>query len=230
MWLLNSSIGKKVIMSVSGIILILFLLFHVSMNVTAVFSEEAYNSICSLLGANWYAVAASAVLAAIIVIHILYATVLTLQNRKARGNSPYAVSVRPKNVEWASQNMLALGIIVILFLILHLSQFWARMMFAELTGSEYVALGNASVSTHNGAAFILYFFSKWWVMALYLIWYVALWFHLSHGFWSAFQTLGINNRIWFTRWKVIGQIIVSIIFILFAFVSITFYLKGNGLI
>ena len=78
MWLLNSSIGKKLIMSISGIFLILFLLFHLSMNVAAVFSGEAYDMICGMLGANWYAVAATLVLAAGFVIHILYAFMLTV--------------------------------------------------------------------------------------------------------------------------------------------------------
>ena len=124
MWLLNSSIGKKLIMSVSGLFLVLFLLFHLSMNVAAAFSGEAYNMICSLLGANWYAVAATLVLAAGVVIHFVYAVLLTLQNRKARGNDRYAINARPKGVEWASQNMLVLGIIIILFMVLHLLQSW----------------------------------------------------------------------------------------------------------
>ena len=89
------------------------------MNVAAAFSGEAYNMICSLLGANWYAVAATLVLAAGVVIHFVYAVLLTLQNRKARGNDRYAINARPKGVEWASQNMLVLGIIIILFMVLH---------------------------------------------------------------------------------------------------------------
>lgn len=92
MWLLNSSIGKKLIMSISGLFLVLFLLFHLSMNVAAVFSGEAYNMVCSLLGSNWYAVAATLVLAAGVVIHFVYAIILTLQNRKARGNDRYAIN------------------------------------------------------------------------------------------------------------------------------------------
>ena len=99
MWLLNSSIGKKLIMSISGLFLVLFLLFHLSMNVAAVFSGEAYNMVCSLLGSNWYAVAATLVLAAGVVIHFVYAIILTLQNRKARGNDRYAINARPKGVE-----------------------------------------------------------------------------------------------------------------------------------
>lgn len=226
MWLLNSSIGKKLIMSISGIVLVLFLLFHVSMNIAAVFSEEAYNAICALLGANWYAVAATAGLAAIIAIHFLYALLLTVQNRKARGNDSYAVSERPKNVEWASQNMFVLGVIVVGFLLLHFSQFWYKMMFAELLGHHEVELGGELVSPQDGAAFIKYYFSHLWVVVAYLVWYVALWFHLSHGFWSAIQTIGWSNQVWLNRWKVIGQVVATLLCLGFAFVTIFFYLKS----
>ena len=134
MWLCNSSIGRKVIMSVTGMALILFLTFHGCMNVVALISGEGYNKICEFLGANWYAVAATVVLMALIFIHIVYAFILTLQNRKARGNNRYAVTDKPDKVEWSSQNMLLLGIIVLLGLILHLYNFWYNMMFAELAG------------------------------------------------------------------------------------------------
>ena len=106
MWLFNSSIGRKVVMSLTGMALILFLTFHMSMNVVALFSEEGYNMICEMLGANWYAVAATLGLAALAVLHILYAFILTAQNRKARGTDGYAVVDKPSKVEWASQNML----------------------------------------------------------------------------------------------------------------------------
>ena len=132
MWLINSSIGRKVVMSVTGIALILFLTFHMSMNVVALFSGEAYNMICELLGANWYAVVATIALAALVVCHIVYAFILTAQNLRARGNERYAVTQRSSKVEWASQNMLVLGIIVLLGLLLHLYNFWYNMMFAEI--------------------------------------------------------------------------------------------------
>ena len=83
-----------------------------------------------------------------------------------------------------------LGLIVILFMLLHFSQFWYKMMFAELIGHHEVALGSAMVSPQDGAAFINYYFQGNAVITvLYLIWYVALWFHLTHGFWSAIQQL-----------------------------------------
>ena len=223
MWLLNSSIGKKLIMSISGLFLVLFLLFHLSMNVAAVFSGEAYNMVCSLLGSNWYAVAATLVLAAGVVIHFVYAIILTLQNRKARGNDRYAINARPKGVEWASQNMFVLGLIVILFMLLHFSQFWYKMMFAELIGHHEVALGSAMVSPQDGAAFINYYFQGNAVITvLYLIWYVALWFHLTHGFWSAIQTIGWNNTIWMNRWECISKIVATVICGLFAIITIIF--------
>ena len=229
MWLLNSSIGKKLIMSISGLFLVLFLLFHLSMNVAAVFSGEAYNMVCSLLGSNWYAVAATLVLAAGVVIHFVYAIILTLQNRKARGNDRYAINARPKGVEWASQNMFVLGLIVILFMLMHFSQFWYKMMFAELIGHHEVALGAAMVSPQDGAAFINYYLQGNAVITvLYLIWYVALWFHLTHGFWSAIQTIGWNNTIWMNRWECISKIVATVICGLFAIITIIFFLNGVG--
>jgi succinate dehydrogenase / fumarate reductase cytochrome b subunit len=216
-------------MSISGLFLVLFLLFHLSMNVAAVFSGEAYNMVCSLLGSNWYAVAATLVLAAGVVIHFVYAIILTLQNRKARGNDRYAINARPKGVEWASQNMFVLGLIVILFMLLHFSQFWYKMMFAELIGHHEVALGSAMVSPQDGAAFINYYFQGNAVITvLYLIWYVALWFHLTHGFWSAIQTIGWNNTIWMNRWECISKIVATVICGLFAIITIIFFLNGVG--
>ena len=78
MWLINSSIGRKVVMSLTGIALILFLLFHASMNVVALISAEGYNMICGFLGANWYAVAATVGLALLTTIVLLVIT-LTFQ-------------------------------------------------------------------------------------------------------------------------------------------------------
>ena len=229
MWLIRSSIGRKVVMSISGIVLLLFLLFHLSMNVAAVFSADAYNAICSFLGANWYAVAGTVVLAGVIVLHFFYASMITLLNRKARGNDRYAVGSRPKGVSWASQNMFVIGVIVCGFMVLHFSQFWYKMMFAELMGHHEVTFCNGqAVSPQHGAAFISYYFSQLWVVIAYLVWYAAIWFHLTHGVWSAFQTLGWNNGIWLKRWKLIGNIIATLIFLGFAFVTLFFYVNSLG--
>ena len=217
MWLFNSSIGRKVVMSVTGIALILFMTFHCCMNVAALFSGEAYNTICELLGANWYAVAATLGLAALAVCHIVYAFILTAQNRRARGSERYAVTDRPAKVEWASQNMLVLGIIVVLGLLLHLFNFWYNMMFAELVGMETV------LSPSDGFGLMKETFGNPVFVVLYVIWLVAIWFHLSHGFWSAMQTLGWNGKVWFCRWKAIGIAYVTILMVCFLVVVLAFF-------
>ena len=216
MWLINSSIGRKVVMSVSGIALILFLTFHCCMNVVALFSGKAYNMICELLGANWYALVATLGLAALAVCHIVYAFILTAQNRRARGASRYEVTVKPEKVEWASQNMLVLGIIILLGLLLHLFNFWYNMMFAELTG---MAVGHLP---SDGFAFIQDTFEKPVYVVLYLVWLAALWFHLAHGFWSSMQTLGVSGKVWFKRWQCISVVYTSLLMLAFVVVVLAF--------
>ena len=219
MWLINSSIGRKVVMSLTGIALILFLTFHCCMNLVALFSEEGYNMICEFLGANWYAVVATLGLAALAVIHIVYAFILTAQNRTARGGNRYEVSTVTKGgiVEWYSKNMLVLGLIILVGLLLHLKDFWYNMMFAEIFGV---------IGTHgpaDGFAYIVDTFSNPVFSVLYLVWFVAIWFHLTHGFWSALQTLGWSGKSWFCRWKIIGIIYVSLLMLGFAVVVLAFW-------
>ena len=223
MWLCDSSIGRKVVMSVTGIALVLFLTFHASMNVVALFSAEGYNMICEFLGSNWYAVAATLALAALVVIHIIYAFWLTMQNRKARGNNRYDVTSKPDKVEWASQNMLVLGIIVVLGMVLHLYNFWYNMMFAELMGDPYMGGLHAT----DGYGYIVATFSNPVYTVLYIIWLAALWFHLTHGFWSAIQTLGWNGKVWFDRWKCIGNIYTTIVILMFLVVALYFSFCGG---
>jgi len=226
-------------MSITGTCLVLFLLFHASMNLTLIFSEDAYNWICSMLGANWYALIGTAVLALLVLIHFVYAFVLTIQNRRARGNDRYAVTARQEGVDWESQNMLVLGIIICGFLILHLANFWFKMQFQEMTG-----LKTGAFDPQNGAAYVKYLFTGIYDPAqvvnegmlnmpdwahpvyccLYLIWLAAIWFHLTHGVWSALQTMGLSSNIWLPRIKVIGNIVATIVVLMFA--AVIFYYLG----
>ena len=218
MWLFNSSIGRKVVMSVTGIALILFLTFHGCMNVVALFSEEGYNMICEFLGANWYAVVATLGLAALAVLHIVYAFILTAQNRTARGDNRYEVAtqVNAGKVEWASKNMLVLGLIICIGLLVHLWNFWYNMMFAELVGAM------PAISPTDGFGWIKETFSNPVFVVIYVVWLVAIWFHLTHGFWSAMQTLGVSGKIWFKRWQCIGFIYVTVLMLMFLVVVLAF--------
>ena len=218
MWLLHSSIGRKVIMSVTGLFLIFFLLFHASMNLVAVFSASGYNAVCDFLGTNPIVQFMVPVLALGFIIHIIYAAWLTLQNRRARGTDRYAVTGR-SDVSWASKNMFILGVIVLGLLGWHLTHFWAKMQLMEWTGRP----------SEEGFALVETTFSQWWVVVLYLVWILVIWLHLSHGFWSAFQSLGINNALWYKRWKCIGIIFATIVCLMFAFVAIAFLLHNMGM-
>lgn len=226
MWLTNSSIGRKVVMSVTGVALILFLTFHGCMNLVALFSAEGYNWVCEMLGANWYAVAATLGLAALVAIHFIYAIVLTLQNRKARGNNRYAVTLKPEKVEWASQNMFVLGVVIVAGLLLHLFNFWYNMMFAELANNGFPYVDGVQTAS-DGYAMIVRTFSNPVFTVLYLIWFAAIWFHLTHGFWSAMQTLGWSGKTWFNRWRMIGNIYVTVLMLIFAVVALKFCFCGG---
>ena len=225
MWLICSSIGRKLLMSITGVFLILFLTFHMVMNLVAIISPEGYNMICEFLGANWYALAGTLVLAGGVLLHILFAFVLYWQNLKARGNAAYAVTAKPKEVEWASQNMLALGIAVASFLVLHLWNFWAKMQLVEILHGFGIEFGDVSKAA-DGVYHIQNTFACPVVSALYLVGLGALWFHLTHGFWSALQTIGISNQVWFKRWRCIGNTYVTLVILGFAAVVVAFFVQN----
>ncbi len=221
MWLSNSSVGRKFVMALTGACLVLFVTFHCLMNSVAICWPAAYNSICEFLGANWYVLLASVVLAAFVIIHIIYAVVLTIQNRKARGNERYAISHTPKSVEWSSKNMFVLGIVVLAFLAVHLIQFWAKMQLQEIRGTEAV------IPPAAGTLFIQEAFSLVWTPIVYIIGFVALWFHMNHGFWSMFQSTGIDNNTWIPRLKKIGCTWVSVVVLLFIAQAVVFTVKAH---
>ncbi len=231
MWLTNSSIGRKLIMSITGACLILFLTFHVLMNAVAIVWPTAYNTICQLLGANWYALVASMGLAALFVLHIVYAFILTLQNRKARGNDRYNVTTLPPHVEWSSNNMLILGIAVVAFLVVHMIQFWAKMQLVEALSHDpatWATVDGAAANPAMGTLFIHAAFSEVWTPIVYIIGFVALWFHMNHGFWSMFQTAGWNNDTWLPRLKKVACWWTTIVVGLFTIQAVWFTYQAKS--
>ena len=213
----TSSIGRKLIQSITGGALVIFLTFHAIMNIFVVISPNAYDASCEFLGANWYAVVGTLGLALLVVLHFIFAFVLTFRNYQARGRERYAVTDRPKGVEWSSQNMLVLGIVIVGFLALHLLNFWYKMQLQELMGKELAM---------TGAAFVQSLFSHPLYCVLYMIWLAALWFHLNHGIWSAFQTIGWNNNKWLPRLKCISRIYSTLVCGLFFLIPL-YYLITN---
>ena len=147
MWLINSSIGRKFVMSITGIALVLFLLFHGTMNFVAILSPESYNAICHFLGANWYALVGTVGLALLVVLHFTFAFILTWQNYKARGRDRYDVASSRGEVSFASKNMFVLGVIIIGFMLLHLYNFWFKMQFVEIAHKMGGDIGDLSLAT-----------------------------------------------------------------------------------
>ncbi|MDE6716747.1 MAG: succinate dehydrogenase cytochrome b subunit [Muribaculaceae bacterium] len=221
MWLSCSSVGRKFVMALTGACLVLFVTFHCVMNAVAICWPAAYNSICEFLGANWYALIASVGLAFLFIVHIIYAFMLTIQNRKARGNVRYSIEKRPKGVEWSSKNMLVLGIVVLAFLVVHLIQFWAKMQLQEIRGAHEMLPPAA------GTLFIQEAFSLVWTPIVYIIGFIALWFHMNHGFWSMFQSCGWDNEAWIGRLKKIGCCWTTVVIALFVAQAIVFTVKAH---
>ena len=220
-----SSIGKKLVMSITGAFLVLFLTFHGAMNFVAVINTSAYDAIAAFLGANWYALAGTMVLAGGTALHILFALLLTYQNMRARGKlaGRYAVEKAPKGVSWAARNMLVLGCIVLLGLLLHLKDFWYNMQLQEILGNHTNMYG---YDVKQATPLLRDLFAQPLYCVLYLLWFAAIWFHLTHGIWSMFQSAGFANKPWYPRLKCIAKIYATILMLAYAAVVVTFYLKS----
>ena len=223
----TTSIGKKLIMSISGLFLIIFMLLHTTINFFSVLdafrgtwgAEDGWFQLgCDFMALPVVNVMVP-VLAAGFLIHIIYALILSIGNFKARGGvKRYEVNSRAKADSFASQNMIWLGIIVLGFIAFHLTHFWADMQLQEFTGGE----------AENPYMLLERTFGQWWVVALYIIWFIALYMHIGHGFSSALQTIGWNNMIWLNRWKWIGRIIGMVIVLCLTTVAIVSYIQASG--
>ena len=213
----TSSIGKKLIMSISGLFLILFLFIHAFVNALSLISDEAFQAGCEFMSLPIVTVMVP-VLAAGFIIHIVYAFILNAMNLKARGPQRYAVANKAKTDDWASKNMLVLGIIVLGALAFHLTHFWAKMQLPEMMGQH----------AEQGPVLMYQTFKPLWVVIVYIVWFVALWLHINHGFWSALHTLGLNNSIWMKRWKVVSLVVSTVLVVVFIAVALKAYFVANG--
>ena len=215
----KTSIGKKLIMSISGLFLIIFLCVHAGVNLLYLFGDEWFQKGCDFMSLG-IVTAIVPVLALGFVVHIVWAFVLYYQNYKARGKERYAVATKTKTEDWASRNMIVLGLLVLIGLTLHLTDFWAHMQYKELIGHE----------AEKGPELMTATFGNVWVYILYIVWFIVLWFHLTHGFWSALHTIGFSNDKWIKRLKVIGILFATLLVAIFIAVATKGYMVANGCI
>lgn len=218
----TSSIGKKFIMSITGLFLIIFLTLHATINGLYLVSPELFNSGCDFMALPIVTVMVP-ILALGFILHIIYGIYLSWTNLKARGKQRYAVANKSKTDNWAAKNMLVLGIIVLGFIAFHLTHFWADMQLQQFKGIPHEQLTDPSLLMTQT-------FGKVWVVILYIIWFVAIWLHLTHGFWSAFHTLGWNNDIWIKRLKVISYIYATLLCLVFISVAVVACLRAHAII
>ncbi|MFH2143728.1 MAG: succinate dehydrogenase cytochrome b subunit [Bacteroidota bacterium] len=213
---LGSSIGKKLIMSLSGLFLVTFLLIHLTLNMTLFWGAETYNAAAGFMGSNVIMKILEPVLGIGFLIHILYSLILYFKNLKARPVK-YAVFNQKDASSWSSRNMLLLGIAVASFLVVHLINYFYKVKFTDLIDS--------GETTEYDLVINLFTLQYWYFVAIYLIGIIALGLHLNHSFQSAFQTMGINNKYWARRWKIIGSIYSLIVTVGFCVIPLYFLLN-----
>jgi succinate dehydrogenase / fumarate reductase cytochrome b subunit len=216
--LLTASIGRKLLMSVSGLFLILFLFVHLILNsfllLDGVFGfkvvGQMFNAGVHFMGTNPLIKIIEPILALGFVIHIIYSLILTFQNMKARGPQSYASGKKTSGVEWASQNMFVLGIVIFSFLVVHIFNFYMKMkgfIAWEPGKADFPFMGTMVKDGEDAYTMVHETFQILPIVLIYILGSVALAFHLTHGFWSSFQTIGWNNTKWMPRLKVISYVI-----------------------
>lgn len=209
----SASIGKKFTVALTGIFLILFLIVHAGVNATIFISEETFNSIAHFMSHNYILRFLEVGLFVGIFLHIIQALIVWRQNATARPVG-YHVSKANKNSTWYSRSMGLLGTLVLLFLIIHISHFFI--------GTK-VALYVEDDAPHNLYQEMNTVFSNGWVVVFYMFGLVALFWHLMHGFQSAFQTLGLNHKRYTPLIKCAGLVYTFVIILLFASMPLAFY-------
>lgn len=216
---LTSTIGRKLVMSLTGLFLIIFLVVHLAGNFQLLADDggEAFNEYAEFMTSNPIIKFLSYGLYAFILLHIIMSIALVMKNKKARPVG-YEKVKGSANSSFSSRNMGILGFIILVFLVIHMRSFWFEMKFGTMPVDEF---GNKDLYLIVKEAF-----SQWWYVALYVVCMVGLAFHLSHGFSSAFQTLGVNHSKYTPFIKKLG--IVYAILIPAAFASIPLIMFFNS--
>lgn len=196
--------------ALTGLFLCLFLIVHLSANCLLLLPPDTarglYNAYSTFLRENPLIMVVAYALYLSIIIHVVYALLVTIRNRKAKPVR-YAVNEYRENSNWASQNMGVLGVLILIFIIVHLANFWARVKLGIGAEVGYDEAGNKDIYEVTYSLF-----QNIYYVVFYAILTVPLGFHLYHGLQSAFKTLGFYHReslAWLAKVSLIYAIIVS---------------------
>lgn len=211
----TSSIGKKLVMGFTGIFLILFLIIHAGLNacIWANDGGEMFLKGAHFMGSNWVPRILEVGLFAGIFLHIIQGYMLTVQNGSKRSVG-YAVDYGNRGSKWYSRSMGLLGTLILLFLILHLSNFWYpnRSHQGFLLGEEINLYEKMREE-----------FSVLWIVIVYVVGCISLGYHLAHGFQSSFKTMGVHNKRYILMLQSMGYGFAVLITLLFAMMPLSFY-------
>lgn len=213
--LLTSAVGRKITMGATGLFLILFLIVHVGLNLCVFANDggEMFNSVAHFMGGYWVPRVLEIGLFFFLIVHIVQGIILEMSNRSKRGIG-YAKNYGNRGSKWYSRSMAILGILILMFLVMHISHFWLpnRSSQGFLLGEEINLYERMQVT-----------FSVGWVVIVYLIGLLALAYHLMHGFQSAFRSLGLSNLKYNRLINCIGHGFAIIVPLLFALMPVSFY-------
>lgn len=217
----NSSIGKKLLMSLTGLFLILFLVAHLAGNLQLLKDDggQSFNIYAKFMTSNPLIKFISYGLYFFILLHVVVGFIIAYYNRSAKG-SAYAVSNHHKTT-WASKNMALLGTLILAFIFIHMGDFWWKMKMGQLQMVSYPGVEGEMSDLYARVAAA---FENPIIVTCYVIGMVVLAFHLWHGFQSAFQTLGLNHKKYSPAIKSIGRAYAIIIPLAFAIIPIWHFL------
>lgn len=226
---LTASIGKKFVMSVTGLFLVMFVAVHLTLNLMLIVDDsgDLFNMAAHFMATNPVIKIMEPMLALGFIIHIVWSFWITLENRKARPIK-YAKQDLKSSKTWASRNMLILGGFVLAFLVMHIMHFFWKI---KVTGDPLLAevsvlQAGAHVHMENAYALVASLFkANALYCVIYMIGSILLGMHITHGFWSAFQTIGWNNKIWQKRLEVVALIYAIVIAVGYSIIPLYFLIK-----
>ena len=222
---LSASIGRKVFMSLTGLFLISFLFIHLTLNLFLIFDDSGnlFNQAAHFMATNPIIKIVEPILALGFIIHIIWSGWITLENMKAR---PQGYASGDQLLKWwaPSKNMFILGGMILVFLVLHIFNFWVKLKFTgdPLLGQVTVT----GVEMENTYALVSNLFKNFPLYdVIYILGGVFVGLHITHGFWSAFQTIGLNNIKWMKRLKFLANLIGFVFAIGFSAIPLYFLIK-----
>jgi succinate dehydrogenase / fumarate reductase cytochrome b subunit len=219
--MMSSSIGKKVVMSLTGLFLITFLVVHLSGNLQLLAGDDgkAFNLYADFMSKNPLIQVVSKVNFVLILMHVVYGFMLASQNTQARPER-YRYNRPGANSSWASRNMTLLGTVLLVFIVVHLANFWFPAKYGTVAKVSYDGQEYKDLYLMTKEAF-----AQWWLVALYIIAMGSLAFHLSHGFVSAFRSLGLDHKKYTPILKFVGLVFCIIVPLAFALIPAIMFIQ-----